>query len=402
MPTISKKIFFWVLLITLQVLVLYIFLVVADFGLQRYLSYSEETKVSEAESIERKRVAEEDRPQRRMAISQGFKPLFYPETVDIYSPLRNLALRLGIAPLAPQPNSRLYFCNEGYGLITYSTDRFGFRNQDDAWDKNIDILLIGDSFTHGACVLEKDTIAGFLKAKTNVINLGSYGNHAIHNAAVEKIFIPALKPKKAVLIFHANDNDDGDLASVYYDQFFKKETHYFNTLDPIKLSLNPKLIQFYGEADSIINGLLNGESSPEEYLAKNNGNELLNKSKKYLHLPTIRKQIQNLFKSSNLNNKLPFSSKLAIDTLIELCKKNGCKPFIAYIPNSEFWRPDSRSPQYKKLLESYSKELGVNFIDTSKTIELLGIDGYAIKGPHLSPQANQVVAEQLSKQLFSD
>ena len=58
--------------------------------------------------------------------------------------------------------------------------------------------------------------------------------------------------------------------------------------------------------------------------------------------------------------------------------------------------------EYKKLLESYSKELGVNFIDTSKTIELLGIDGYAIKGPHLSPQANQVVAEQLSKQLFSD
>jgi hypothetical protein len=397
MPTISKKIFFWVLLITLQVLVLYIFLVVADFGLQRYLSYSEETKVSEAESIERKRVAEEDRPQRRMAISQGFKPLFYPETVDIYSPLRNLALRLGIAPLAPQPNSRLYFCNEGYGLITYSTDRFGFRNQEAAWDKNIDILLIGDSFTHGACVLEKDTIAGFLKAKTNVINLGSYGNHAIHNAAVEKIFIPALKPKKAVLIFHANDNDDGDLASVYYDQFFKKETHYFNTLDPIKLSLNPKLIQFYGEADSIINGLLNGESSPEEYLAKNNGNELLNKAKKYLYLPTIRKPIQNLFKSSNLNNKLPFSSKLAIDTLIELCKKNGCKPFIAYIPNSEFWRPDSRSPQYKKLLEIYSKELGIIFIDTSASLDLLGQTAYAIKGPHLSPNGNKAIAEQISK-----
>ena len=390
------------LLITLQILVLYIFLVVADFGLQRYLSYSEETKVSEAERIERKRVAEEDRPQRKMAINQGFKPLFYPETVDIYSPLRNLALRLGIAPLAPQPNSRLYFCNEGYGLITYTTDRFGFRNQDAAYDKNIDILLLGDSFTHGACVLEKDSLAGFLKTRANVINLGSYGNHAIHNAAVEKIFIPALKPKKAVLIFHANDNDDGDLASVYYDQFFKKETQYFNTLDPIKLSLNPKLIKFYGEADSIINSLLNGESSPEEYLVNNTGNNLLNKIKKYLALPTIRKKIQNLFRSSNLNNKLTFSSKLAIDTLIELCKKNGCKPFIAYIPNSEFWRPDSRSPQYKKLLEGYSKELGVIFIDTSTTIELLGMEGYAIKGPHLSPQANQVVAEQLSKQLFSD
>ena len=397
MPAKSKKIFFWGSLITFQVLILYLALVIADFVLQKYISYQNEAIVSEAKEIERKRITEEDHPQRRLAIKEGFKPLFYPETVDIYPPLRHLARSLGAAPLAPQPNSRLYFCNEGYGLITYNTDRFGFRNQDSAWDKTIDILLIGDSFTHGACVNEKDSMAKLLAPKKNVLNLASYGNHAIHYAAIEKIFIPALRPKKAILIFYANDNEDADQNSIYFDQYFQKEFSYFDALDITHLSLNPKIIKFYSEADSIITGLLNGESSPEEYLAKTSGNDLVSKVSKYLFLPTIRKQIQNYFKGSDLNQKLPFSSKLAIDTLSEMCKINGCEPIIAYIPNSEFWRADVRSPQYKKLLEIYSKELGIIFIDTSASLDLLGQTAYAIKGPHLSPNGNKAIAEQISK-----
>ena len=400
MSTKSKRIFFWGFLITFQALILYLGLVITDFVLQKYLSYRIEATINEAQRIERKRIAEEDHPQRRLAIKEGFKPLFYPETVDIYPPLRNLAINLGAAPLAPQPNSRLYFCNEGYGLITYDTDRFGFRNQDSAWDKSVDILLIGDSFTHGACVHEKDSLAGMLAPKKNVLNLGSYGNHAIHDAAIEKIFIPVLKPKKVMLIFYANDNEDNDQDSIYFDQYFQKQFSYFNALDHSHLSLSPKIIKFYSEADSIITGLLNGETSPEEYLSKSPENNLVKKVKKYLYLPTISKQIQYFLKGTDLNRKLPFSSKLAIDTLKEECKKNGCDPIIIYIPNSEFWRPDARSSQYKKLLEIYSKERGIVFIDTSTSIESLGRASYAIKGPHLSPKGNQAVANLVSKEII--
>ena len=31
-------------------------------------------------------------------------------------------------PLGGKPNSKTYFCNEGYGLVKYQSDRFGFRN----------------------------------------------------------------------------------------------------------------------------------------------------------------------------------------------------------------------------------------------------------------------------------
>ena len=44
------------------------------------------------------------------------------------------------------------FCQEKRWSI-YKSDRFGFRNYDEIWDKqNIDYLFIGDSFTQGACV----------------------------------------------------------------------------------------------------------------------------------------------------------------------------------------------------------------------------------------------------------
>ena len=32
------------------------------------------------------------------------------------------------------------------------TDRFGFNNPDNEWDKKIDYLIIGDSLAQGACV----------------------------------------------------------------------------------------------------------------------------------------------------------------------------------------------------------------------------------------------------------
>mgnify|MGYP007000047093 len=44
-------------------------------------------------------------------------------------------------------------CNENGYFSIYRSDRFGFNNPKDQWDsKNIDYILLGDSFAHGACV----------------------------------------------------------------------------------------------------------------------------------------------------------------------------------------------------------------------------------------------------------
>ena len=80
-----------------------------------------------------------------------------------------------IYPLSGISNKLTICCNEWGYVKTYKSDRYGFNNPDEQWDKlHFDFVLVGDSFTLGACVHEKDTIAGQLRNKAEVLNLG-YG-----------------------------------------------------------------------------------------------------------------------------------------------------------------------------------------------------------------------------------
>jgi len=80
-----------------------------------------------------------------------------------------------IYPLSGISNKLTIFCNESGYWSTYQSDRYGFNNPNEQWDKlHFDFVLVGDSFTLGACVREKDTIAGQLRNKAEVLNLG-YG-----------------------------------------------------------------------------------------------------------------------------------------------------------------------------------------------------------------------------------
>ena len=119
-------------------------------------------------------------------------------------------------PIGSIPSTNSYFCNEGYGLSTYTTDRFGLRNKDNKWvkaQKQNNIFLVGDSFTHGACVSNEQTISNNIEKKTklNTFNLGSKGNDPYEyistmRSIVKPIIKNSRKNNKLVLIFFANDN----------------------------------------------------------------------------------------------------------------------------------------------------------------------------------------------------
>ena len=85
-----------------------------------------------------------------------------------YLPLSNLSNRLLIA------------CNENNYYSIFKTDRYGFNNPDEEWDKNkINFVFLGDSFTQGNCVNEEDSIPGNFREKGfkgGILNLGVGGN----------------------------------------------------------------------------------------------------------------------------------------------------------------------------------------------------------------------------------
>ena len=71
-------------------------------------------------------------------------------------------------PLGGVSNTTTVFCKEGKEFSIYKSDRYGFNNPDQSWEifsneKNLDFILLGDSFTQGSCVPQKYTIAGQIR-----------------------------------------------------------------------------------------------------------------------------------------------------------------------------------------------------------------------------------------------
>ena len=100
-------------------------------------------------------------------------------------------------------NSKTIYCNENGYFSIYQSDRFGFNNPDDEWESaEIEFLLLGDSFTHGACVNRPDDLSSVIRglSNKNVINLGYGGNGPLTEYATLKEFFPN-NVKKVIYLF---------------------------------------------------------------------------------------------------------------------------------------------------------------------------------------------------------
>ena len=132
-----------------------------------------------------------------------------------------------IYPLANISNSKLVFCNESGKRIIYKSDRYGFRNKDKIWDENeVDIVIVGDSLVHGACV-DDEYVTSNLLAKISgkkVLNLGTQGHGPLLQLAALKEYAFSKKPK-VILWYYSEAND---LSNLMYEMKFEKIEKYIN------------------------------------------------------------------------------------------------------------------------------------------------------------------------------
>lgn len=416
MSPIKKRIIFFFLMYSFVISFSYISGVLADRYIDRKGEVVEKTYEMLRE-IEEYRSVVEDEEYRRNALKKGYQPLFYPDLLRGESDYKRLALVYEVAPLGPQPNSYVYYCNEGNGLLMYRTDRFGFRNNDSIWDEQVGTFVIGDSFVHGACVPDSsETITGYLSEELSVANLGTSSNGPIHYAAIAKTFIPKFKPKVVIMIFYPNDNvesraDNED--SIYFSHYWERPSNSYFARKNGRIGLSENLIQYYIEAvqllkKSVLNGMTKNQGDtkkPSHYdLSPGRVRQIAERyvpffgglDKNNLKLSVLRDRIF----SGRQERELNFSSKLAIDTLSKICVTSECTPLIAYIPNSQLWRPDARAAWFAKKLHEYALKRGISFINTTSALRRYDdSEVYAVKGPHLSAKGYKVVAELLADEL---
>jgi len=386
----------WLIFIMLLVITIYVLLVLGCFVIKHYIYLnSKNTETTDVQKIVAARISQEDEAEAKMAFSEGYLPIVNPAYINSYSELKELAFHYGVAPLGAQPNTNIYYCNEGYGTVRYKTDRFGYRNDDVLWDQNIDLLLIGDSYAQGACVDQNKTISGnLLKRGYKTLNLGAGGSDPVIYASQIKVFAPQIKPKYLALIFYANDNNEGDQNSIFYRHYFIENNEYFQNINN-KLSLNDKLEYYYRNLNILLLKMYEGHLSE----ATNNG--ILGRFKPYLLLKPIREQANIFIKQYFPRNSSEFSTRLAIDTLIKTCLDISCTPLVIYIPNSNYWDPDPRASIYSNFINSYSFLHNIKHYDASIDFQNIPDEkAYAIKGPHLSPEGYKRVSEGIVELLI--
>lgn len=276
-----------------------------------------------------------------------------------------------IKPLSGIASVNTIYCNESGYFSKYFSDQFGFNNPEDAWYKENDIILIGDSFVHGACVDEGKDISSFLRKNynLNVLNLGMGGTGPLVQLAILKEYAYDLKAKKIILVF-TESNDFSDLEEEkkinYFSNYLSSNELNFNKL--FQEDINKYLIDYYNDEFNELRMKYKKES------------EIFKIFKFYYFRNFLERYLFYHFYDHTVENQLDYLDE---EIFLKLLKKYkdfsnsyNNELFILYLPEYNRYVTDNNS--YYDQLESKVYELAtkadiefislVDYLDTKKDI----------------------------------
>lgn len=305
-----------------------------------------------------------------------------------------------IHPMGSISNKTLLVCNEHGEWLTFKSDRHGFRNPQDVYDRPIDIALIGDSFTEGVCVKDGEDIAGLLRRQTglNILNLGYVGNSSLIELASMKEFAAPFRPKVVLMFYYAgNDMENLPRETVspilmqYLDKDFTQNLIEKQKLvDRIIINVHENALKLLKE-DAKQTPVFESKISWTRIMKlKNLTNRLGLNDECSFHIPSIFKDI--LVRADSMakewNGKFIFvyltgEAKILTEDRNDLCR-------------SKFY-----ANQRKKIFPLL-KELGISFIDIDEVLSNYP-DPYSLypsffQGHHNS-KGYRLIAETVSEYL---
>ena len=266
-------------------------------------------------------------------------------------------------PLSSISNIKTINCNEnGYHAI-YFSDRYGFNNPNYEWDKKeIEYLLVGDSYTHGACVNRPDDIASVLRLLSNksVLNLGYGGNGPLIEHAVLREYL--ISNIKKVLWIYYEGNDLKDLNYELNNTILK---NYLNNAS-FKQNLISKQDEINEIANSIILSELRKQNKEIEkvWSKKNLINFLkLNKLRSFINDNYLPEEFRPLY--SNHDVKKTFKKILSMTK--KLTNENNSELYFVYLPSYSRYKTKNSDTNYKQVIKIVN-DLDIPIIDIHKKV----------------------------------
>lgn len=273
-------------------------------------------------------------------------------------------------PLSGFSNKKTVFCNESGYFVDYLSDRYGFNNPDIEWSKKKHILFLGDSYTHGVCVPEKDTITGNLrskisKSKYGVISLGQRGNGPLIEYASLIEYSSVIDPKIIFWMYY----EGNDLKNLKYEKKIDILNSYL-----IKSEFSQNLVNKQDYINKILKKILINRLDFEKNTLSITQKKWMNN---FFKLHNFRKFIREIkFKKDNtdyLNYKREIEDfKTLINRSNNYAIMNNAKFIFVYIPsykrNNENLLLDKKLFNYESIIKIV-EDLNIPIIDLN--IELL-------------------------------
>ena len=300
---------------------------------QKTMVYLEETrlKLAKEQKIEYDLRSTEEIFLTLRSNNQNIKPNFYYHPIFFNSEtLKRQKKSNKIIPFRGPINAKSVSCTEDFQHRLIINDKYGFRNENNIYEKPIQNVILGDSYAEGFCVGQDEDIAGNL-------NLMGYptANFAVGTTAplvslgVLREFGNILKPKNFIYFYFEGNDLEGlewekkqkDLIK-YLDKDYK--INYLEKYDEVNSFLNAIAKESIEHAERVVDAKKNN--------TQNTNNKIIGTTKDILEINNIRNILKNsIFKSSKTNYDLQFFYKVISEMDLNAKRLNSRYIFV-YVP----------------------------------------------------------------------
>ena len=261
---------------------------------------------------------------------------------------------LNFFPFSGPSYSKSIHCNEnGYWTII-DHDRYGFNNPDSEWDaKEIEYILIGDSFTFGACVNRPHDVSSILRnlSKKSVLNLGYRGNGPLMEYATLKEYFPKNKKVKNIIWLYFEGNDNYELTLEIKNNLLNKYL--------VNSNYKQDLIYKQKNIDELSKLTISELQEVEkEFLNEKNlkNNKIKFEIVKFLKIKKTRKYLKK-------NPKARPEFYKILDLSKKFLKNKNSILYFVYLPQYERYTSQNYSQKNYKQIKKKLKKLNIRFID---------------------------------------
>ena len=264
-------------------------------------------------------------------------------------------------PLSGISNSKTLDCNENGYFTIFKSDRYGFNNPDIEWDSNkIEYLLVGDSFTHGACVNRPNDIGSVLRNLSNktVINIGYGGNGPLIEYATLKEYMP--QNVKNIIWIYVENNDLINLGVEINNNILIK---YLDD-DTFTQDLINKQVKI----DKFNRNVMMSHFLDDEIRILKKDSKLKYKILKFIRLDKTKNKLKSIIFSKKKNNEVNYNKfKQILNKANNLAKINNSKLYFVYLPSIERFR-NLKYNDDLETIEQIVNGLGIQFININKEV----------------------------------